>query len=73
MTKFYATATDSKGKNFIIHHNETFTTRINARIEAERQCKAQGLTLNGVYPVGRQETNSNVLTKYAKARKQLKK
>jgi hypothetical protein len=69
MNKYYATATDSKGKSYIIFNHETFTNRLTARIEAERQCKIQGLTLDNVQVVGNGKVEGRVLSKYAAYRK----
>jgi hypothetical protein len=72
MIKYYATATNVKGKQFRLYDALTFTSRLAARIEAEHLCKIQGLTLDGVYLSGQGKNQGGTLTKFAQYRKQHK-
>lgn len=64
MTNYYAIGTNTKGTKFRLYDAQIFTDRLAARIEAERLCKVQGLTLDGIYITGQSKAKGVTLTKF---------
>lgn len=66
-SKFYGVATNKDGKNIII---DNLTDEwVKARTEAERHCKLNGLTFEGIRKYAFKEDRNSVLTKNFKVRR----
>lgn len=69
MKQYYATATNSKGANFIVR--DLSEDRMEASIEAEDVCRKNGLIFQSIHSSGESNT-ATYLSKHAKARKKLR-